>query len=305
MTRARRGPGGALAVAAVVVVLLAACASGTPSGEHPGSAGGRVAVVASSDVWGSIVTDVGAGRVAVTSILDSPAKDPHEYQATVRDRLDVSRAALVVENGGGYDDFMARLSKGTGGVVLDAVRLSGRDAGAPGFNEHVWYDLPTVDRVADAVSAVLQRKDPEHRTDFRAALARFHAATAALAREESAIRRLADGRGVAVTEPVPLYVTEACGLVNRTPAAFSSAVEDGRDVPPAVLQMQLDLVASHAVAVLAVNEQTEAPMTERLGSAARAAHVPVVGFRETLPDGGTYLGMFHAELDALRAAVAG
>ena len=303
MRHGRRGAG-ALAGAVAIVALLAACASGRPAAEEPASADGRIDVVASSDVWGSIVTDVGAGRVAVTSILDDPAKDPHEYQATVRDRLDVSRAALVVENGGGYDDFMARLAEGTGGEVLDAVRMSGRDAGAPGFNEHVWYDLPTVDRVADAVSAVLQRKVPEHRSDFRAALARFHAATAALAREEAGIRRLAGGRGVVVTEAVPLYVTGACGLVNRTPAAFTSAVEDGRDVPPGVLQSQLDLVASHAVAVLAVNEQTEAPMTDRIVAAARSAHVPVVGFRETLPDGGTYLGMFHAELAALREAVA-
>jgi zinc/manganese transport system substrate-binding protein len=302
VSRTWRGTGSA-AAAVVVAVLLAACTSGGAAGGGAESTDGRIAVVATSDVWGSIVSDVGAGRVAVTSILDSPAKDPHEYQATVRDRLSVSRAALVVENGGGYDDFLARLSEGTGGVVLDAVRLSGHDAGVPGFNEHVWYDLPTVDRVADAVSAVLQRKDPAHRADFRAALARFHAATAALARAESGIRRLGDGRGVAVTEPVPLYVTAACGLVNRTPAAFSSAVEDGRDVPPGVLQMQLDLVASHAVAVLAVNEQTEGAVTDRIVAAARAAGVPVVGFRETLPDGESYLGMFHAELTALRAAV--
>jgi zinc/manganese transport system substrate-binding protein len=184
------------------------------------------------------------------------------------------------------------------------VRLSGRDATVPGFNEHVWYDLPTVDRVADAVSAVLQRQDPAHRTDFRTALSRFHAATAALQREESGIRGIAAGRGVAITEPVPLYLTAACGLVNRTPAAFSSAVEDGRDATPGVLQAQLHLISSHGVAALAVNEQTEEPMTDRVVAAARAARVPVVGFRETLPVGETYLGMFHGELTALRAAVA-
>jgi zinc/manganese transport system substrate-binding protein len=292
-----------VAVAVAVAALLAACESGRVVGGGAESAGDRIAVVASTDLWGSIVTDIGAGRVDVTSILDGPSKDPHEYQATARDRLSVSRAALVVENGGGYDDFIRRLTEGTGGVVLDAARLSGRDATAPGFNEHVWYDLPTVDRVADAVSAVLQRKDPAHRAEFRTALTRFHAATTELRHEESGIRRIAEGRRVAITEPVPLYLTAACGLVNRTPAAFSSAVEDGRDAPPAVLQAQLHLVASHGVAVLAVNEQTEEPMTDRVVAAARAAHVPVVGFRETLPEGETYLGMFHAELAALRSAV--
>lgn len=37
---------------------------------------------------------------------------------------------------------------------------------------------------------------------------------------------------MAVTEPVPLYLTEACGLVNRTPSAFSEAVEEGEEVSP-------------------------------------------------------------------------
>lgn len=293
---------GAVAGAVVVGLLLAGC-GGTPPTADPGISGGRIAVTASTDVWGSVVTEIGAGRVDVTSIIDNPSKDPHEYQATVRDRLTVSRAAVVVENGGGYDDFVRRLATGTRAVVVDAVRLSGHDAAAPGFNEHVWYDLATADRVADAVSALLQRKDPAHRADFVAALARFHARTAALARDESAIRHVAGGRGVAITEPVPLYATAACGLVDRTPVAFSSAVDEGRDVPPGALQTQLDLLRAHRVAVLALNEQTQDPVTDRVVAAARAAHVPVVGFRETLPAGSSYLAMFHAELAALRAAV--
>jgi zinc/manganese transport system substrate-binding protein len=93
--------------------------------------------------------------------------------------------------------------------------------------------------------------------------------------------------------------------VNRTPTAFSSAVEDGRDAPPAVLRTQLDLLRSRRVALLAVNEQTEDPMTDRVVAAARVARVPVVGFRETLPAGRSYLAVFHEELTALRSAVSG
>jgi zinc/manganese transport system substrate-binding protein len=288
-----------------LLLSAAALAAAAGCGSEEAAADDGVQVVASTNVYCDLARTVGGDRVQVTSVIDDPSADPHSYEASVRTQLAVSEADLVIDNGGGYDDFMATLLSATDAhpTLLTAVEVAGLDADAEGFNEHVWYDLPTVDRVADAVSAVLQRKDPAHRADFRAALARFHAATAALARAESGIRRLGDGRGVAVTEPVPLYVTAACGLVNRTPAAFSSAVEDGRDVPPGVLQLQLELVASHAVAVLAVNEQTEGAVTDRIVAAARAARVPVVGFRETLPDGESYLGMFHAELTALRAAV--
>lgn len=298
--RGRRRLWGTLALIAASTLLLSGCAAttGTPTG------GGRVAVVASTDVWGSVVTAVGAGHVDVTSIIDDPSRDPHDYEADVRDRLHVLRAAVVVENGGGYDDFMTRLRDGAAGRVIDAVRLSGFDAAAPGFNEHVWYDLPTVRRVAAAVDAALQQADPRHAASYRAALTRFEAQVDALATTEAAIRRRAAGRGAAITEPVPLHLLTACGLVDRTPAAFSTAVEDGRDVAPGVLQVQLRLLREHRVVLLAVNEQAVEPTTEQVVAAARTAGVPVVGFRETLPSGGTLLGLFHTELAAVARAVA-
>jgi hypothetical protein len=46
-------------------------------------------------------------------------------------------------------------------------------------------------------------------------------------------------------------------------------------------------------------------MTARVQAAARAAGVPVVGFRESLPPHTTFLAMFHAELAAVRSAVTG
>ena len=44
--------------------------------------------------------------------------------------------------------------------------------------------------------------------------------------------------------------------MNRTPEAFSEAIEEGTDVPPAVLQETLALFSDGSVALLAYNEQT-------------------------------------------------
>jgi zinc/manganese transport system substrate-binding protein len=94
---------------------------------------------------------------------------------------------------------------------------------------------------------------------------------------------------VAVTEPVPLYLLQDAGLVNATPEEYTAAIEEGADVPPAVLKQATDLVASRSVRLLAYNEQTEGPQTESLKKAAEAAGVPVVDFNETLPEGKTYV----------------
>jgi zinc/manganese transport system substrate-binding protein len=74
-------------------------------------------------------------------------------------------------------------------------------------------------------------------------------------------------------------------------------------VPPAALQETLALFSDGAVALLAYNDQTASPETERVRAAAEAAGIPVVDFTETLPDGQTYLSWMTANIDALAAVL--
>jgi zinc/manganese transport system substrate-binding protein len=288
----------------VPLLALAGCSATTASGADDG----RIRVVASTDVWGDVVRQVGGGAVQVDSLIDDPSRDPHDFQADARDQLAVSRARLVVVNGGGYDDFLTQLLENapSSTVTVDAARTSGLDRSpvAGQFNEHLWYDVPVVARVADRIAAELGRVDPAQAATFRSRSKAFRARLAGLERTEAEIRRTAAGEGVAITEPVPLYMTSALGLVNRTPSAFSEAVEEGDDVAPAVLREQLALLSGHRVAVLAYNAQTAGPTTDQVLAAAKAAHVPAVGVRETLPEGMDYVEWMQHDLAALRAAVA-
>ena len=305
-----------LPLALLPALVLAGCAGSPAAGT---SDDGRVRVVASTDVWGDVVRQIGGDDVQVDSIITDPDRDPHEYQADPRDRLAVSRAQLVVVNGGHYDDFMEQLTAGLPDTVpvLDAVTASGLDDHADGsssddhghdhgeFNEHVWYSLDGVEKVAEAVESDLARLAPQHRADFATRLDAFQEGVADLRDQQRSLRATAQGKGVAITEPVPLYLTEALGLVDRTPAAFSEAIEEGDDVAPAVLRQQLALFSEHRVAVLAVNLQTSDATTQQVVAAAKAADVPVVGVRETLPDGQDWLTWMAADLKAMRTALGG
>ncbi|MDQ1514166.1 MAG: zinc/manganese transport system substrate-binding protein [Microbacteriaceae bacterium] len=290
-------------LAAAIVLALSGCAA-TPGADA--ASGSPVRVVASTDVWGDIVQEIGGSGVKVTSIITDPGRDPHDYESDARDQLETARAQIVVENGGGYDDFLNRLTANAkGAAVLNAVSLSGLDQhpASGSFNEHIWYDYPAVGRVAGAIAAELDRVAPAQRARTAAGLAHFRAALAELEKDEADIRTHAKGKGVAITEPVPLYLTDALGLVNRTPAAFSSAIESGTDVAPAVLQRQLALLREHRVALVAYNEQTTGATTEQVLAVAKSAGVPVVGVRETLPDGEGYLEWMRRDLTAMKAAV--
>jgi len=285
-----------LALLAASAVLLAGCAA-TPTPEEPSDV---VHVVASTNVYGNIASSVGRDLLEVTNIIYSPSQDPHSYEASARDRKSVDDADLVILNGGGYDTFMETLveASGTSAPVVNAVEVSGllpTDAQADadgvydGFNEHVWYSLTAMGRLADQIANDLATIDPDNASTYMANAQEFVNQIGQLQDKAESLIPLAAGRSVALTEPVPGYLIDTIGLVNRTPAAFTEAIEEGSDVPPLALQETLDLITSQSVIMLGYNEQTSSPETEKLRDAAEDADINVASFTETLPDGYDYI----------------
>jgi zinc/manganese transport system substrate-binding protein len=298
-----------VALTAAATLALAACSTAaTDDTARPtGSADQRLAVVASTNVYGDIAQQVGGDLVDVTSIIEDPSADPHSYEASTQTQLALSRADLVIENGGGYDDFVDTMlgSLDDQPVLVNVVDLSGRTATDGGeLNEHVWYDFPTVSALAEKIAAELGALDTAHAAQFETNAAAFTAEVTGLQNEVADLATTVTGEGVAITEPVPGYLLDAAGLVDKTPVGFSKAVEEGTDVPPADLRATLDLFSTHAVSVLVYNEQTTGAETERVLQAAKDAGVPVVPVTETLPAGQDYVSWMTANVDALRAALA-
>ncbi|MFI1023305.1 metal ABC transporter solute-binding protein, Zn/Mn family [Streptomyces olivaceus] len=291
------------------LVLLTGCGSSTDSAEGGGDSAARppVKVVASTNVYGSIAEQIGGDHVDVTSIISDPAQDPHSYEADTRNQLAISKARLVIENGGGYDDFVDRMLKSgdnTSAQKINAVEVSGKQTPAGGeLNEHVWYDFPTVAKVADRIAAVLGKADPDDATGFEKNAETFKAKLTPLESKEAQIKKEHAGEGIGITEPVPLYLTEASGLVDRTPEEFSEAVEEGDDVSPKVLKETLALYSAGKVRALVYNEQTSGPQTEKVKKAAESAGTPVVPVTETLPKDEDYVGWMTSNVDALSDAL--
>jgi zinc/manganese transport system substrate-binding protein len=308
------GPAG---LAAALSLALAACGSTSGDTTAPATSGAAsasgaassqpVPVVASTNVYGDIVKRIGGDKVRVVSIISDPSQDPHSYEANTQNQLQLSKARIVIENGGGYDDFVDTMLKASGNTtaaVLNAVTISGKTAPAGGeLNEHVWYDFPTVAKLTDQIATSLGKADPADAALFAANAAAFKSGLTTLESQEQQISAVAEGEGVAVTEPVPLYMLEAAGLVNRTPDEFSEAIEEGDDVPPRALQDTIALMTGKKVAVLVYNEQTAGPPTERVKQAAEASGVAVVPVTETLPAGKDYLSWMSGNLAALQDAV--
>lgn len=112
-----------LAAVAVPGLILAGCGGGGQPAE--GDDAGTT-VVTSTNVYASVVEAVAGDAVDVRPIIDDPAQDPHEYEATARDQLELSRADIVVMNGGGYDAFVTTMLDAidTEPDVIDTVAIS-------------------------------------------------------------------------------------------------------------------------------------------------------------------------------------
>lgn len=297
-----------------VVSLAGATGCGSSSSDETSTASsstsGQISVIASTNVYGDIVAQVAGAKdslVKVTSIISDPDQDPHSYEADATTQLALSKADLVIENGGGYDDFVDKMLKGAGNTdadVINVVDLSGKQAPAGGeLNEHVWYDFPTMQKLTTSIAAALSKTEPSQGATFSANAKAFNAKIADLESQEAKIKAGHSGEGAAITEPVPLYLLEASGLVNRTPEAFSESIEEGTDVPASVLKETLDLFRDNSVKVLAYNEQTSGPETEKILAQARSSKVPVVPVTETLPSGKDYLTWMAGNLQALSSAL--
>ena len=191
---------GLVALAAVVSLAVAGCStsstgspSGSPTSASAASGAGLVNVVASTNVYGDIVKTIGGPAVAVTSIIDSPDRDPHEYEADARTQLALSKAQLVIENGGGYDDFVDTMLKSaqTKPTVINVAMTSSGLNQHPAdgeFNEHLWYDFPTVEKLAAQLVTDLSAAAPGQAATFNSNAKAFTAQLGQLQQDEAAIK---------------------------------------------------------------------------------------------------------------------
>ena len=107
-------------------------------------------VYATTNVWGSVAKAVGGDKVNVIVGVDDLSQDPHDYQATATDKLNITKSAVMLVNGGGYDDWGMSLAESVSHkpVVINAVALSGLS--------------PNIDNAADEPASEQYQHDTLH-----------------------------------------------------------------------------------------------------------------------------------------------
>ncbi|MDM9558906.1 metal ABC transporter solute-binding protein, Zn/Mn family [Bordetella petrii] len=293
-----------------------------------------VPVVATFSVLGDMVRIVGGDDVAVTTLV-GPDGDAHEYEPTPAAARDLAKAAVLVENGLGFEAWLPRLAKAAGfagRTVTASAGISPRklDAGAHGHHHdgdhdhdhdhghaaggghhhhgdvdpHAWQSLANGAAYVRNIAAGLAAADPARASAYQARAQAYIARIEALDAQVRAMFAAlpAERRQVVTSHDAFGYFGDAYGVRFIAVAGLST------DAEPSAADMAriIEQVKRERVPALFVENITNPALVRQI---ARETGAQVGGtlYSDALAPSGqpaaTYLGMFEWNARQLSAAL--
>jgi zinc/manganese transport system substrate-binding protein len=283
--------------------MVTGCATTAPSAQP--ASGATIEVAASTNVWGSLLSQLGGSHVRATSIISNPQTDPHAYEPTPADARTIANSRVFLQNGIGYDPWAAQsvaASPDEDRTVIDVGEVVGV---AEGGNPHRWYSPADVTKVIAAISDALKKADPANaeyydsrRRSFESVdLAQYHQLI-------NDIKARYAGTPVGASESIFEPLAPALGLKLVTPAGFLHAISEGADPSAADKAASEAQLSRRAVKAYVYNGQNATPDVAAQLTVARRAGVPVVPVTETLnPPSATFQQWQVSQLRALQTAL--
>ncbi|HET6382726.1 MAG TPA: zinc ABC transporter substrate-binding protein [Armatimonadota bacterium] len=270
----------------------------------PSRSDNKIAVVAGENFWGSLASQLGGGKVNVTSIVSDPNADPHEYESSTANARSFATADYVILNGAGYDDWGKKLLSASTNprrrVVIVAEMLGEKE----GVNPHFWYNPDFVFKVIDRITADYESIDPADTAYFKTQHDHLESALSSYRAKLSYIRQRFGGVKVAATEDIFDYLATYTTLDLISPPAFMQAVGEGNDPPARSVVTFERQLRFGAPKVMVYNLQTSTSITTNMKKLATESKIPVVGVTETLqPPTASFQTWMDGEIDQLTRAL--
>ncbi len=309
---------------AALAILAAGCAGpDTPdaaaTGAAPASlptltpaalaAGEKLRVVATTNIVGDVVRQVGGDAIDLTLLLP-PATDPHSYQARPDDLRQLNAADVVFINGLHLEEAMApvleNLDSGAPVIAVNTGVATLELGPAPaGADPHTWMDVRNVQQWVETIAAVLAALDPAHADEFAANAVAYQTQLAALHEEITATAAaIPAARRKFVTDHDNLrYLARAYGFTIAgavIPSLSTLAAPSAQEL--AALQQQ---VVQEGVTAILVGTTVNPDVAQQIAADTGAVVTPI--YTDSLSDASgpaaTYLAMMRYNLAQIAAAL--
>jgi zinc/manganese transport system substrate-binding protein len=296
-----------LALIGVVLLALTGCGSAsTPisNAKHNTIAPDQlIQLVAAESFYGELAKAVGGERVKVTSVLEGPDVDPHNYEPSAETAKKVNDAHIILYNGIGYDEWMKKLIKANSKGANQVIIAVGSDllGKQDGDNPHVWYDPSTMPKLADMLAAKLAELDPNQANAYKTRAEHYKTSLAPIADLVKSVKQ-STSTDIAVSEPVFDYMAEALQFKTIVPK-FALAVEEETDPSPGDVAKLQTAIKTKAIRFFVQNTQVQSPIVRNMSDLAKQNQIPIVQVSETEPHGQNYVQWMTGILNQIQAAL--
>lgn len=267
----------------IIILVLSGCSNKKVSHSTQ-----KLNVVTTTDFYGEAAKAVLGNKGTVSSIINNPAIDPHDYEPTTKTAQKVSQADITVANGLGYDAWMNKLNKQSkSSYIKIGENIMHKKSGD---NPHVWYDPQTMPKYARYLAKQLGKKQPKNKVYFEKNAQKYIQSLQPIQKELTQLKNISQSltnKNVYVSEPVFDYSIQAMGF-KVTNKNFENAVEKGTDPTPTEIKKMHQGIKEKQIAFFVLNTQTDSKLVNNLISLAKKNNIPVLKVTETLPKGKNY-----------------
>lgn len=204
-----------------VVLALAGCSAGGPSGATASVQSLRVEALSPPVAW--LVREIGGDRVEVREITPEGA-DPMTFRPEPARIAALAEADLIVASGAGFEGWLALASVPTSRLVVASEGLpliqgdgpvhrhgDGPEHSHAGPIPHVWLDPALFAAQADRIAQALAAREPQHAEEFRVRGAAVVARIEPLSAELAAVGEALAERPIIANHPTFAYLGRAAG----------------------------------------------------------------------------------------------
>ena len=261
---------------------------------------GLISIVSAENFYGSVAQELGGPYVQVTNILSSPIQDPHLFAPTLTQAKLVADADLIIYNGLGYDDWMAKLL--LAGTHKPRTTLIVSQLITPtGNNPHIWYNPQTMPIYAKKLIIIFQQKEPLHTLYFQQQLAKFLKEYEQIFQKINLIKQQSNGNNIIAAEPLFNDMAHALGLIILS-KSFAYTMMNETSPSPKQIQEFTENLIKNKPKVFIYNNQVSSPLIEHLKLLAQQKQIPLMGVFELQPQGLSYTQWMLQNLTHLQEA---
>jgi ABC-type metal ion transport system, periplasmic component/surface adhesin len=279
----------------ILMMVLAGCGQQTATHQN-----GKLKIVATTNFYGEAAKAVVGNKGTVTSIINKPSMDPHDYEPTTNTAKKVSGADFIIANGLGYDSWMDKLANNSDDHQY--IKVGERVMGLKkGVNPHIWYNPTMMKKFVTYFAKQLAKQQPQNKKYFEANAQKYIRSMKPIDNDIAKLQQIAkksSTKQVYVSEPIFDYSLQKMGFKVANPS-FENAIEKGTDPSVKSIEAMQTGIQRGRIRFFVDNKQVTSTTVTNFVHMAKKHHIPVLKVTETQPANETYVQWMNNQYQAL------